>query len=194
MQQLQEKREVSVSEYLDTLNGGLANFSGRVIGEVTEVQMYPGRAYLFYKIKDKENEAILTCFMGKRDYTLSGEALDVGVEVIVSGTPAIYKPYGRFSFNVRTVELVGEGELKKAYEKLKAKLEKEGVFSEERKRPLPVFPQKIGLITSKDGAAIGDFQVNLGRFGFRIKFVDSRVEGQQAIYDLLAAIQTLRKQ
>ena len=192
MQQLQEKREVSVSEYLDTLNGGLANFSGRVIGEVTEVQMYPGRAYLFYKIKDKENEAILTCFMGKRDYTLSGVALDVGVEVIVSGTPAIYKPYGRFSFNVRTVELVGEGELKKAYEKLKAKLEKEGVFSEERKRPLPVFPQKIGLITSKDGAAIGDFQVNLGRFGFQVSLIDSRVEGQLAVPELLSAIKSFK--
>src|SRR3989344_2079832 len=192
MQQLQEKREVSVSEYLDTLNGGLANFSGRVIGEVTEVQMYPGRAYLFYKIKDKENEAILTCFMGKRDYPLSGVALDVGVEVIVSGTPGIYKPYGRFSFNVKTVELVGEGALKKQYEKLKAQLDKEGLFAESKKRPLPLLPQRIGLITSKDGAAIGDFLANIGKFGFKITMIDSRVEGQLATKELLDSIRTFR--
>ena len=82
----------------------------------------------------------------------------------------------------------GEGALKKAYEELKARLENEGLFDPERKKPFPKFPQNIGLITSRDGEAIFDFRKNLGNFGFKITFYDSRVEGQAAIRDLLSAI------
>lgn len=184
---------LTVNEYLDSVNKGLAELGGRVIGEVTEAQLYPNRSYLFFKLKDEENPAALSCFMWKRDYIVSGVELEVGLKVIVSGTPGIYKPLGRFSFDTKTVELAGEGQLKKAYDELKARLDKEGVFKETRKRPLPMLPQKIGLITSKDGAAIGDFQVNLGRFGFNVIFVDSRVEGQLAVAELLSAVRTLRK-
>ncbi|PIS06131.1 MAG: exodeoxyribonuclease VII large subunit [Candidatus Buchananbacteria bacterium CG10_big_fil_rev_8_21_14_0_10_33_19] len=182
----------SVNEYLDILNKELVKHSSRVIGEVIEVQLYPDRNYLFFKIKDKENPAVLTCMMWKHDYIVSGLDLEVGLEVIVSGTPGIYKPYGRFSFDVKTVELVGEGALKKQYEKLKAQLEKEGLFATSKKRPLPFLPQRIGLITSKDGAAIGDFQVNLGNFGFKVTMIDSRVEGQLATQELLDSTRTFR--
>lgn len=183
---------LSVNDYLNTLNEGLINFAGRVIGEVTDIQEYPGRSYLFFKIKDKDNPAVLSCFMWKNDYTVSGLKLEVGLEIIVSGTPSVFKPLGRLSLNTKTIELVGEGALRKAYIELKARLEKEGIFSEARKRPIPLLPQKIGLITSKDGAVIGDFQVNIGRFGFKITFVDSRVEGQLAVPELLDAIKTLK--
>lgn len=183
---------ITVNDFIDSVNVKLSSLSTRVIGEITEIQMYDGRSYLFFKIKDKEKPAILTCFMWKSDSALSGVKLEVGLEIIASGTPGIYKEYGRFSFNVKTVELVGEGQLKKAYDELKAKLEKEGIFSEARKRPLPILPQKIGLITSKDGAAIGDFQVNLGRYGFKVFFIDSRVEGQLAVEELMSAIRTLK--
>lgn len=184
---------VTVNEYLDFVNEGLAGLGGRVIGEVTEVQLYPDRSYLYFKIKDKDNPALLPCFMWKRDYKLSGVELEIGLEIIISGVPSVYKPNGRLSFQTKTAELVGEGQLKKAYDELKARLDKEGIFKGERKRPLPVLPQKIGLITSKDGAVIGDFQVNLGRFGFKVIFVDSRVEGQLAVAELLSAIRTLKK-
>ncbi|HEY4499269.1 MAG TPA: exodeoxyribonuclease VII large subunit [Candidatus Paceibacterota bacterium] len=194
MNNFEQLEHVSVSDYLETINDGLKNFDARVLGEVTEVQLYPGRTYLFFKVKDKEDEALMTCFMWKRDYTLSGVDLEPGLEIIVSGFPEIYKPSGRFSFRARAVEHVGEGKLKKAYDELKARLEKEGLFSPTRKRPLPNLPQKIGLITSKDGAVIGDFQVNLGNFGFKVLFVDSRVEGQLAVSELLGAIRTFKKQ
>lgn len=188
------KNYLSVNDYLDTINDGLANFNARIIGEVTEVQTYPDRSYLFFKIKDKNKDlpAILNCFMWKRDYAVSGVKLDIGIEIIVSGTPGVYKPLGRLSLTTQTIELVGEGQLKKAYDELRLRLEKEGIFQEDRKRSLPLLPQKIGLITSKDGAAIGDFQVNLGQFGFKIIFVDSRVEGQLAVPELLSAVQPLK--
>jgi exodeoxyribonuclease VII large subunit len=195
----QEKQEpISINTYFDRVNAGLRKFRVRVIGEVSEVTDYGGaRSYLFFKLKGEDNDGeacVLSCLMWQRNYALSGIKLETGMEVIVSGYADVYKPSGRFTFQAETVEPVGEGLLKKAYEELKAKLTKEGVFASERKRPLPLFPHKIGLITSKDGAAIGDFQVNLGRFGFKVTFVDSRVEGQQAIHDLVAAVRTLSKQ
>jgi len=184
---------LSVNDYLDKLNDELINFRAKIIGEVTEVTLYPGRSYLFFKIKDKDNPAVLSCFMWKNDYNLCGVKIEEGLEVVISGFPKIYKALGRFSFETRTIELVGEGALKKAYEELKARLTKEGLFEEGRKRVLPTLPQKIGLITSKDGDVINDFQVNLGRYGFKISFADSRVEGQQAVPDLLKAIKTMKR-
>lgn len=185
---------ITISDYLDSINESLNNFHARVIGEVTDIQLYPDRNYLFFKIKDKTSPAVMTCIMWKREYSLSGVDLQIGTEVIVSGVPSIHKPLGRFSFQAKTLELVGEGQLKKAYDQLKARLEKEGLLSDARKRPLPKLPQRIGLITSKDGAAIGDFQANLGHFGFSVIFIDSRVEGQQAVPELLGSIRTLKKQ
>lgn len=189
---------ISIGRYFDRVNAGLRKFDVRVIGEVSEITDYAGeRSYLFFKIKGEDERGetcVLNCFMWRRNYVVGGIKLEVGMEIIVSGYSNIHKPSGRFSFQAETIEPAGEGLLKKAYEELKTKLTKEGLFAPEHKRPLPQFPQKIGFITSKDGAAIGDFQVNLGRYGFKIKFVDSRVEGQQAIHDLLAAVRTLRKQ
>src|SRR3989344_586509 len=86
------------------------------------------------------------------------------------------------------VELVREGALKKAYDKLKQKLEKEGLFSLEKKKPIPEFPQRVGLITLETGAVIHDFLNNLGKYGYQISFVNSRVEGQIAVRSLISAI------
>jgi len=190
-----KKDFVTINEYLDTLNKGLAKYERRVIGEVIDFTPYPDRSYLFFKLKDKNEEtsAILTCMMWKNDYRVSGVKLELGLEVIISGTSNVHKPSGRFSFIPKTLELVGEGALKMQYEKLKAQLEKEGLFAESKKRTLPSLPEKIGLITSKDGAVISDFQVNLGRFGFKVSFIDSRVEGQSATQELLDSIRTFKK-
>ena len=110
------------------------------------------------------------------------------MEVIIHGVPEVYKPYGKLSFRTDIIELVGEGALKKAYEALKKELEAEGLFAEDRKKAIPEFPHKIGLITSRDGAVIGDFNTNIGNFGYEIVFMDSRVEGAAAISDLINAI------
>ena len=96
------------------------------------------------------------------------------------------------SFLVDTVELMGEGVLKKAYEELKDKLAKEGIFDESRKRQLPEYPQKIGVITSMSGAVIHDFVNNLGMYGFGVQMMDSPVEGQEAVKGLLAAVRSFK--
>ncbi len=189
---MKDKDIISVSLYLDKLNSTLKQEGARIIGEVSGVQMYEGRSYLYFNIKDTKDQSTLKCFMWKRDFTLSGVALKDGLEVIVTAYPSIYKPNGGLTMQIESVELVGEGALKMAYDQLKLKLEKEGLFAVTKKREIPMYPHKVGVITSKSGAVINDFLTNIGKFGYEILFVDSKVEGVDAIKDLLGAIDTLK--
>ncbi len=184
----------SVSEYLDALNRSLKTVRGRIMGEICGIQEYPGRSYLYYSIKDKKDGSTAKCFMWKQDYKNSGVNIEEGMEVVLTAYPNVYKPNGGMTLQVEGIELVGEGALKIAYEKLKAQLEKEGLLSLERKRELPALPHRIGVITSKSGAVINDFLSNIGKYGFEILFVDSKVEGEGAVRDLLGALKTLSKQ
>jgi exodeoxyribonuclease VII large subunit len=108
------------------------------------------------------------------------------MEVKITGLPGIFKRRSQLSFRVESVELAGEGTLKKAYELLKQKLEQEGLF--DRKRELPEFISSIGVITSKTGAVIDDFRHNLELLGCRMYFKDCRVEGKQAANQIVNAL------
>lgn len=187
----EENKVFEVGEYLDYLNEKLLEVEARVKGEVSSVDDRGN--YIFFSVKDKEGESMINCFVWKNDYDMSGVALEEGMKVIVWGYPNVWKPSGRLSFQVKLIELVGEGLLKKAYEELKRKLEAEGLFSIERKRTLPRFIKKIGLITSSRGEAIVDFRSNLGKYGLEIKFFDVRVEGKQAIFELINAVKWFNK-
>ncbi|EKE11030.1 MAG: Exodeoxyribonuclease 7 large subunit [uncultured bacterium] len=181
-----EEKVYTVSAYLDILNRKLSQETAIIQGEVSSISLRNGHAY--FAIKDKNDESLLNCFMWASKYEMSGVELAEGMEVIIHGLPEVYKPYGKLSLGTTVIELVGEGALKKAYDALKNKLEAEGLFLEERKKSIPQFPHKIGLITSRDGAVIGDFSANIGKFGYEIIFMDSRVEGAAAIGDLIDAV------
>ncbi len=186
MEEKTGKKPFSVSEYLGLLNSRLRQQKARIKGEISSLDFKVG--YLFFSLKDRDDGSVLNCFMWDRHYRLCGISFEIGMEIIAEGFPEIHKPNGRLAFQVSTAELVGEGALKGAYDQLKNKLEVEGLFAPERKKPLPEFPQKIGLITSETGEVIHDFLNNLGRYGYQIKFMDSRVEGQAAVRDLLSAM------
>lgn len=149
--------------------------------------------HIYFTLKDESNQSMMKCIIWKSRYSLYGIKLQEGMKIMTYGYPEIYPPSGRLSFIAETIEFAGEGELKKQYDELKKKLEKEGIFAEEKKRPIPKYPQKVGIITSKQGAVLADFLNNIGKFGFKIKMIDSRVEGQEAVRDLLASIKTFRK-
>lgn len=186
-----KKRKVySVDIFLTKINTSLSSVRACVQGEIQSLQ-FRGRA-VYFSLKDKEREATLSCFMWRNILEYSNIVPEEGMEVIVSGSPNIYKPTGRMSLQVDSLEPVGEGVLKKAYEELKKKLEKEGLFEESRKKALPEFPTRIGLITSRDGAVIHDFLNNVGQFGFSFSLRDSRVEGVQAVNDLSRALEMFR--
>lgn len=187
----QEEKIYEVGQYLDALNDKLAESEARVKGEVSSFENRGN--YIFFGIKDKRDESLLNCFMWQEDYSVSGLDLEEGMEIIIWGYPNIFKPSGRLSFQTKLIELVGEGLLKKAYDELKGKLEAEGLFLPERKRLIPDFAHKIGLLTSHQGAAIGDFVSNVGNYGYNIKFYDSRVEGKQAVFDLIGGIKWFNK-
>lgn len=180
-----------VSEYLDYLNIKLLKSEAKIKGEVSSVK--DRGSYLYINIKDQQDESVINCFIWRNDYQISGINIVEGMEIIVWGYPRVYKPNGSLSFQIKLIEVVGEGALKKAYDELKRKLENEGLFAPERKKPIPDFSHKIGLITSQQGAAIGDFTTNLGSYGFQIKFFASRVEGKQAVFDLMRGVKWFNK-
>lgn len=180
----------SVSGYLDFLNAQLSQDMARIQGEISGLEIR--ERVIYFSLKDSKDGSVINCLIWKNVYELSGVKFEIGMEVILSGCPDIYKPTGRLSFKTLSAELVGEGALKIAYEKLKAKLQKEGLFDESRKKTIPSYPNKIGLITSKVGAVIADFSTNIGKFGYKISFIDSRVEGQLATEELLNSIKTFK--
>lgn len=182
-----EKQPITVSEFLSRLNRILTNQESLVKGEINQIK-FTERA-VYFSLKDKKDESVINCYLSQWKYESLGVSVDEGMEVAVNGFPEIYKPTGRLSLIINSIELIGEGALKKAYEILKKKLEAEGLFS--RKRPIPQFIKKIGVISSRDGVVIHDFSKNLDRRGFKIYFHDSRMEGQKAAEGVIGAIKFL---
>lgn len=177
---------LSVSSFLDGLNVELSGMAARVRGEVSSVDIR--ERVVYFTLKDSADESTLNCLIFRFQYDISGVALAIGDEVIVEGAPDIYKPSGRLSLKVGVIELCGEGALKKAYDALKLKFETEGMFAPEKKRPLPQFPERIALITSEQGAAIGDFTMNLGAQGLKVDFYPTSVEGKKAVFEIIEAL------
>ncbi|MEK9135359.1 MAG: exodeoxyribonuclease VII large subunit [Patescibacteria group bacterium] len=190
----------SISEFIELLNIGLKRSKAKIIGEVSEVSFGP-TGHVYFSLKDEnpstssgQGGAMIKCICWKSKYFLFGIKLEEGLKIIASGYPEIYSMSGRLSFIAETIEYAGEGTLQKEYEKLKKKLADEGLFAKERKREIPEYVRKVGIITSKQGAVLADFLTNLGKYGFKIKLIDSRVEGQGAVEDLISAVKTFKNQ
>lgn len=182
----------SVGEYVKLVNDKLDALYVKVLGEVTEVKQ-AASGHVYFTLKDQKAQAVIPCAIWKRRYETQGVEIKEGMELVVTGSANLYAPAGRLSFVATIIELYGEGKLKEQYDKLKRKLESEGLFEPAKKRPVPDYIHNIGVITSvKDGAVIGDFQSNIGKFGFNVLLMNSRVEGQEAVVDLLSSIRTFQ--
>lgn len=183
----------SVSEFLELANNALRDFWDSsefvVEGEVTDFRVSRGQ-WVNFSVKDEQG--LLGCFMVA--YRLNIPIQD-GMKVRLHGYPRIYAKYGKFSFNVESVELVGEGDLQKALKLLREKLEKEGLFDPARKRELPRFPEKIALIASTESAAYGDFVrvVNERWRGLGIDAYHVLVQGPRAPQSMIRAIAAAQK-
>lgn len=186
-------RIFSVQEFISFINSQFSSLGTiKVRGEITEVNPHPN-GYCFFTIKDSQTEEhSVSCYLSRWKLDSFSHLLEVGMEVVVSAIPSLYKN-GRFSLIVNNIEPFGEGALKKAFEALKKKLDAKGYFDESRKRPLPAFIQTIGLMTSETGDAIHDFRKNLGEYGFKIYLLDVRVEGDYAEGSISSAIKWFNK-
>ncbi|MDQ5944050.1 MAG: Exodeoxyribonuclease 7 large subunit [Patescibacteria group bacterium] len=178
---------LSVTELREFVNQTLSYAYPLVVveGEISGFRINQGK-WVFFDLKD--SETTISCFMTK--YQLK-TVLEDGMLVRVAATPNLTK-WGKFSLTVKEVELAGEGEVMRAFELLKAQFEKEGLFALDRKRPLPTYPQKIGLITSRDAAAYNDFlTIAQDRWPLaQLTHIHVHVQGMQAPTDIVRAIQT----
>jgi exodeoxyribonuclease VII large subunit len=186
------KDPISVTDYISIVNELLLRINVKIIGEITELKV-AASGHIYFSLKDEKSGDLINCALWSSVYRMCGIKIENGMKVIVTGNADVYRARGTLTFKIKTIEPAGEGALKKAYEELKEKLTKEGFFELERKRKIPEFPKKIGVITSIKGAAIHDFVNNLGKFGFKIFLCDSRVEGQEAVEDLLKSFKVMKK-
>lgn len=180
------EKVLSVAEFNTVVDQVLKTGVGQmtVKGEVSEFKVSQGK-FAYFNIKDANS--VLNCFAMafKLDFPLED-----GQEVAVTGKPGIHLKSGRYSLTVDSVRLHGEGSLQKAFEELKKKLATEGLFDEVHKRPLPRFPESIGIITSGEGAAVNDIvKVIDGRWGgLKLYLLPAAVQGKNAVDELVAAI------
>ncbi len=190
-----EGNPISVYEFNRSINELVSFEHVRVEGEVSGVQTssFGSHQWVFFDLKDEEKEAKVRCIGTVFVLRKSQISLVDGMRVIINGKPRLSVKSGMFGISVNSIELSGEGELLKAFELLKKKLDTEGLFSPERKRELPRFPQKIGLITSQDAAAYRDFHKVLSARmgGLDIYFRHVQVQGQSAVNEILEALRML---
>lgn len=124
-----------------------------VRGEVSGVR-YDGRGNAYFSLVD--DTCLIDCIIWRDNAAELGFELQDGLEIIVRGYVNVYKKRGTISLTARSVELVGAGGLAKAFEEMKNKLDKEGLFDQSHKKALPFFPKKIAVVTAATGAAVQD--------------------------------------
>jgi len=161
-----------------------------VQGEISNLSR-PASGHVYFTLKD--SAAALKCVIWKTSAARLGVALQDGMEVEVHGRIGIYEVSGQYQLYADQVRPLGEGALYQEFLRLKSMLEAEGLFAPERKRPIPVFPQRIGIVTSATGAALHDMLNTLRR---RLPLVEiilapSPVQGIEAPPALVNAIQSL---
>lgn len=156
-------------------------------GEVSGYKQH-GSGHHYFTLKDAT--AQLSCAMW-RAYTKGLRFVPRdGMLVQAFGQLEVYEPQGKYQLIVYELRLSGEGELQRAFEELKRKLEREGLFESARKRPLPEFPSRVGLVTSGTGAALQDMKTVAARRWPLTELVlrPTRVQGKGAAEDIAAAI------
>jgi exodeoxyribonuclease VII large subunit len=138
----------------------------------------------------KDDGALISAFMVAPKLRVP---LEDGMKVRVYGSPRIYPKFGKFSFTVDRLELVGEGAIKKALAQLRARLDAEGLFDASRKRSLPRFPKRIALVASRESAAYGDFIriLNERWAGLEIELFHVVVQGDKAPGSIMKALKEI---
>ena len=164
-----------------------------VVGEVSNFKRHSS-GHLYFTLKDENSE--LSCVMWRSAGAGLKFDLSNGLEVVATGKVEVYERSGRYQLYVRKLEPKGVGALELAFRQLCEKLDKEGLFDDDRKQPLPAFPRRIALVTSPTGAAVRDMIHTLRRrFGGLCVFVyPVRVQGDQAAGEIASAIAQLNRQ
>ena len=173
-----------------TLEEGFPQIS--VVGEISNFKPHIS-GHWYFNLKD--SNAVISCTMWKGLNSYISFTPQNGIKVIVNGRITVYPPRGNYQLDVRSMKPAGMGELQAAFERLKKKLEAEGLFDSEHKKPIPSFPSKIGIVTAIDGAAFRDMiSVAERRFPIvELIIAPSRVQGSGAGETIAEGIKLLNK-
>jgi exodeoxyribonuclease VII large subunit len=163
-----------------------------VTGEVTNLRVQSS-GHMYFTLKDAGSQ--LSCVLFRNEPVAHRELLQDGQKLLLQGDVTVYEARGQYQLIVRDLELQGTGALQIAFEKLKQKLAAEGLFALERKRPLPRYPQAIGIVTSPTGAAIRDVLHVIRRRNPSLEIIlaPCRVQGDGAAREIAAAIRLLNQ-
>src|SRR5947208_1483236 len=161
-----------------------------VQGEVSNYKLHPS-GHQYFTLKD--NRAQIACVIFRNTIAPLRQSLADGAHVQVYGTISVFEARGQYQLSVQILQPRGLGVLQAKFEALKRKLESEGLFNADRKRPLPRFPRRIGIVTSPSGAAIRDILNVLRRRAPWLQILISpvRVQGSGAAAEIAVAIREL---
>jgi exodeoxyribonuclease VII large subunit len=159
-----------------------------VEGELSNLSV-PSSGHWYFSMKDRD--AQLRCAMFRQRNMTVGFTPKAGQHILARGRVSLYEPRGDYQFIIEHLEEAGVGALKREFERLKAKLAAEGLFALERKRSLPRFPRRIGVVTSPTGAALRDILHILARRfpPAAVLIYPTPVQGAAAVPSIVAAIE-----
>ncbi len=163
-----------------------------VTGEISNLK-YHGSGHVYFSLKDESSR--INCFLASDNARHIRYELSEGMEIIVSGYIYLYERGGSYSINVTDIEAAGAGALSTAFENLKNKLLEEGLFDEAHKKPLPVFPENIAVVTSDTGAAVRDIVkiIKARNSAVNVYICPVLVQGSNAAADISSMIDELNE-
>ena len=186
---------ISVSEITSHIKRTLEeDFSQvKVIGEISNFKAHVS-GHWYFTLKDRNASINCTMWRGINNYVFFTP--QNGMKVILTGRITVYPPRGSYQLDAKSMKPAGEGELQKAFEELKNRLKTEGLFDEQHKKSIPVFPQVIGIVTGSDTAAFKDMlSVAERRFPLlKIIIAPTKVQGEGAAAEIANQIIALNKQ
>lgn len=188
----EERKVYSVTEVVEELRALTeARFRGVWIqGEVSNLRR-PSSGHLYFTLKDDDSQISAVCFRMQARY-LRVQPED-GLDVLVRGTLSVYPVRGQLQIVVDAMEPLGRGALQATFEELKIRLRAEGLFDEAAKIKLPLLPSRVGVVTSRSGAALQDILRVLKRRNDRVNVLiyPARVQGKEAAPEIAAGIRYL---
>ena len=188
------ERPLTVAALTQRIGDALGDFGTVAVqGELSQAKVAPS-GHFYATLKD--SEALIGLVMWRSTAVRQGPLPKEGTQVVVRGNLSVYGPRGQYQLTATRIEAVGAGDLAGRLAAVKAKLLAEGLFDEERKRPLPFLPRAVGLATAGGSAALADLVHSIRtRFPHMpIVHAPCLVQGQQAVPSIIAALARLGRQ
>jgi exodeoxyribonuclease VII large subunit len=189
-----ERRPVSVSELTSQIRGTLEKRFAAVWveGEISNFRAHSS-GHWYFTLKDEFAQLRSVCYRSSNQRIRF--RLEDGMQVRARGRLSVYEPKGEYQLIAESLEPVGAGALQLAFEQTKARLQAEGLFAPESKRPIPIFPRRVGVVTSANGAAIRDILNVISRRTrtVHVLLAAARVQGDIAPHEIVRAIKFLNE-